>query len=109
MAKDMRKKIVPASSPEEQENRNIGLACALAERQLRDGSASSQLIVTYVKRGSEKERLDNEKAREEIKLLKAKTDSIARAASMEVEVLEAMKAFRGYAGVEEDGEEEEYY
>lgn len=102
MAKDSKKHIEPAASPEEQEIRNIGLACELAEKQLRDGSASSQLIVTYVKRGSEKERLENEKAKEEIKLLKAKTSSIERQASMEAEIMEAMKAFRGYAGVDDD-------
>lgn len=105
MPKDDKKYIEPAASPEEQENRNIGLACALAEKQLRDGSASSQLIVTYVKRGSEKERLENEKAKEEIKLLKAKTSSIERQANMEEQIMNAMKAFSGYAGVDMDEED----
>ena len=48
--------IRPASSPEARENQMISLAIDLAEQQLRDGTASSQVITHYLKLGSTKER-----------------------------------------------------
>lgn len=48
----------PALTPESRENQMIALAMDLAEQQLRDGTASSQLITEFVKRGSTKARLE---------------------------------------------------
>lgn len=39
----------PAQNPEVQEQRMIGLAVDLAEKQLREGTASSQVITHYLK------------------------------------------------------------
>ena len=44
MAKAKVEKMRPAISPEARENQCISLAMDLAEQQLRDGTASSQLI-----------------------------------------------------------------
>ena len=57
------KKMRPALSPEARENQMIALAMDLAEQKLRDGTASSQLITEFVKRGSEKSRLEKERNR----------------------------------------------
>ena len=72
-------KIRPALTPEARENQLVSLAINLAEQQLRDGTASSQVITHYLKLGSQKERLEREKLQRENELLKAKTDSIASA------------------------------
>ena len=70
----------PAISPANRDMQLVSLAVDCAERQLREGTASPSVIVHYLKLGSEKEQLENERLREENKLLKAKTKSIEDAA-----------------------------
>ena len=53
-------KIRPALTPEARENQLIYLATNLAEQQLLDGTASSQVITHYLKLGSTKERIEKE-------------------------------------------------
>ena len=65
-------KIRPALTPEARENQLIYLATNLAEQQLRDGTASSQVITHYLKLGSSKEKLEQEILKENKKLLTAK-------------------------------------
>lgn len=91
-------KFKPALTPEGRENQMIALAMDLAEQQLRDGTASSQLITEFVKRGSEKARLENEKLREENRLLRARTENIESAKEVEKLYKEALEAMRDYSG-----------
>ena len=49
-----------ALTPEARENQLISLAVNLAEKQLREGTASSQVITHYLKLGSTKERMEKE-------------------------------------------------
>lgn len=87
----------PAISPEGRENQMISLAVDLAEKQLIEGTASSQVISHYLKLGSTKERLEKEILEEQIELLKAKTDSMRSAKRVEElykNALNAMKAYR---------------
>ena len=51
----------PALTPEGQENRMISLAMDLAEKQLREGTASAQVQVHFLKLGTEKARLERTK------------------------------------------------
>lgn len=97
----------PVHSVEEQENRMIMLATNLAEQQLRDGTASSQVITHYLKLGSTKEKLEKEKLIEENKLLKAKTEALESAKSLEESYIKAVEAMKRYSGqitfeIEED-------
>lgn len=92
----------PAKTPEDREQQMISLADALAEKQLMDGTASSQLITHYLKQGTQRERLEQEKIRRENILLESKQiqmESQIRAEEMMAEVLKAMKL---YAGADED-------
>ena len=66
----------PAITPEGREDQMIAYAINLAEEQLRNGTASSQVITHYLKLGSMKERQERQKLSEEIKLLQAKTEAI---------------------------------
>ncbi len=50
----------PAITPEARENQLISLATDLAEQQLRDGTASSQVITHYLKLGSTREKLEQD-------------------------------------------------
>ena len=53
-------KMKPPLTPEAMENQLIALATELAAKQLRDGTASSQVITHYLKLGSSKEKLEQE-------------------------------------------------
>ena len=100
----------PATTPEARERQMISLAVDCAEKQLLDGTASSQVINHYLKLGSTKERLEKEKLEEENKLLRAKTESIQSQKKVEELYAEALKAMRNYSGQGdmEYGDEEDY-
>lgn len=95
----------PALTPEARENQMISLAMDLAEQQLRDGTASSQLITEFVKRGSTKARLEKEIMAEQKELMAAKTENLRSAQRIEELYTDAIKAMRNYAG---HGESDEY-
>ena len=50
----------PMLTPEAKENQMISLAMDCAERQMMEGTASSQVITHFLKLGSGKERLERE-------------------------------------------------
>lgn len=88
----------PARSVEARENQLISLAIDLAEKQLMEGTASSQVITHYLKLGSTKERLEKEIMAKQKELLEAKTESLQSAKKQEELLEEAMKAFSVYRG-----------
>lgn len=94
----------PATSPEAREDELIVLATDLAERQLREGTASAMVITHYLKMGSPKERLEREKIKQENAHLKAKIESLQSYKELDAKYDAAMKAFRTYRG-EDDGED----
>lgn len=99
------RKMRPALSPEARENQLVYLATDLAEKQLREGTASSQVITHYLKLGSAKERLEREKLEAENKLLKAKTENLESQKNMEekyIKAIEAMRRYSGHGDVDED-------
>ena len=102
------RKLRPALSPEARENQMISYAVDLAERQLIEGTASSQVITHYLKLGSTKERLEREKLERENELLRAKAESLQSAQRSEEVYKEALKAMRTYSGQITDEEEDNY-
>ena len=92
------RKMRPALTPEARENQLISLAVDLAEQQMRDGTASSQVITHYLKLGSMREKLERERLQEEIRLQKAKTKALDSAEEIKVLYSEALKAMRNYSG-----------
>lgn len=88
----------PALTPEAQENQMIAMATNLAEQRLLDGTASNQIIVHYLKLGSMKAQLENEKLKAENELLKAKTEAIADSKVQEELYLKALDAMKDYSG-----------
>lgn len=99
------RKMRPALTPEARENQMISLAMDCAEQQLRDGTASSQVITHFLKLGSERERLERERLEEENKLLKAKTEQLQSQRRVEELYADAIKAMRTYGG---QGDPDEY-
>jgi hypothetical protein len=76
----------------------IELADQLAEKQLREGTASAQVITHYLKLGSSRERLEQEKLSLETKLVEAKTKQISDQHRQEELFTEAIRAMRAYQG-----------
>lgn len=98
----MARKAKAPRTPEESENMLINLAVSLAEKQLRDGTASPSVISHYLKLAGQRDKLELEKLRQETMLAKAKAESIASAARTEELVQEAVDAMRRYSGGEND-------
>lgn len=88
----------PALTPEAREGQLISLAVDLAEKQLREGTASSQVITHYLKLGSTKERLEKEILEKQKDLMDAKTQSLKSTDKLEELYTNALNAFRGYSG-----------
>ena len=101
----------PATTPEGRENQLISLAHDLAERQLLDGKASSQVITHFLKLGSTRERLEQLRLENENLLLSAKVDQIRSGKRIEELYETALNAMREYAGNEpvEGFEDDEDY
>ena len=96
----------PALSQEAWENRIIGEAYERAEQQIRDGTASSQVITHFLKLGTEKAKLENERLKHENELLKAKSEAIQSAKNVEALYAEAITAMKSYAGYGDEENEE---
>jgi len=95
-----------ALSPEAREQQMISLAIDLAEQQLMDGTASSQVITHYLKLGSSKEKKDLEKAEAEIELMKARIKSLEREERIEELFKTALDSFKVYSGQTVTAEDE---
>lgn len=80
----------------------IALAVDLAEKQLEEGTASSQVITHYLKLATTRERLEKEKLKAENELLKAKTESLQSASRLEELYKNAVSAMRSYQGIDPD-------
>lgn len=103
---DSSRKTRPALTPEARENQLIALAIDLAEKQLIEGTASSQVITHYLKLGSTKERIEKEILEKQKDLIVAKTESYQSAKRTEELYADAMKAIRKYRGERDDDDEE---
>lgn len=106
--KESSKRMRPAFNPESREQQLVSLAVDLAEKQLIEGTASSQVITHYLKIGSTKEKLEKEKLEEENKLLKAKTEALKSQKRTEELYTEALNAMKRYAGQGEPDESDDY-
>lgn len=88
----------PATTPEARENQLVSQAVDLAERQLLDGTASAQVITHYLKLGSSREKLEQERLRYENEFLQVKMDAVASAKRVEELYSQALDAMRSYNG-----------
>lgn len=90
----------PATTPEAREQELVSLAFDLAERQIREGTASSQVITHFVKAGSIRERLEQQRITHENEMTQVKIDAMRQAEAREAVYEEALKAMRAYSGQE---------
>lgn len=88
----------PGLSIESREGQMVSLAMDRAEEQLRDGTASSQIITHFLKLGTSMAELEREKLRKENLLTEAKVRKIDSERSSEELLTKAIAAFGIYSG-----------
>ena len=92
------KTIRPAINPEARENQLISLAVDLAEKQLLEGTASSQVITHYLKLESTKERIEKEILEKQKELITARTEALQTSKRVEELYANAINAMKRYSG-----------
>ena len=105
------RKIRPALTPEARENQMIALAVDLAEKQLLEGTASSQVITHYLKLGTMKQKIEMEILEKQKALIEAKTEKLQSAKRIEElykNALDAMKNYSGQMTEREEDKDDEY-
>ena len=94
-----------ALSTEARESQMISYAVDLAEEQLRNGTASSQVITHFLKLGTTRAELEKEKLKLENEKTKAQTMQIQSIDETRKIAEDAIKAMRNYQGF---GDPDEY-
>lgn len=95
-----------ATTPELREQQLIAKAYDLTEKRIGEGTASAQEVTLFLKLGSSRERLEQERIRHENELLVVKREAMAQAARTEelfAEAIRAMRSYQGDASAMEDG------
>ena len=87
-----------ATTPEGRENQLISMAHDLAEKRIREGTASAQEIVHFLKLGSTREQLEQQRLAMDIQVSQAKIEAMGDVKRSEEIAREAMDAFRAYSG-----------
>ena len=85
----------------------VSLAHDLAERQILEGSASSQVLTHFLKLGSTRERLEQQRLEHENELTRVKIDAIEGQKRTEDLMRDALNAMRGYMGEETPPDDDE--
>lgn len=86
----------PAQTVEGRENQLISLAMDVAEKQMLDGTVSSQVLSHFIKAGSTREQLERERLKSENLLQQAKVRSIESADRVEEMYRDALTAMSNY-------------
>lgn len=100
-----KKRKPPAKTPEAREQQLISLATDVAEQQMIDGTASSQVITHFLKLATTKAELEKEKLRRENKLLEVKAESYESQKNIEALYKEAIDAMKTYGGLDTSDDE----
>lgn len=90
----------PATTPEGRENQLVSAATDLAEKQIREGTASSQVITHYLKLGSTAHKLEMQKLEADTKLKLAQVEAQRSGQKIEELLTNAFNAMRSYSGIE---------
>lgn len=87
-----------AKTPEERESLLVAKSWDLIERQIDDGTISSTVLSIYAKAGTERDRLEKERLRNENEVLRKKVETMEAAVDLKALMGEALDAFKGYTG-----------
>lgn len=87
-----------ARTPEAREQELSSLAYDLAEEQIIQGTASSQVITHFLKAGSTRERLEQAQIESNITVARVKAEQLEGQKRVEELYVNALEAMRGYSG-----------
>lgn len=96
MASKKQRESRPASDPDAREKQLVNLAVDLAEKQLRDGTASAAVLTHYLKLATKRESLEREILEGQSKLIEAKSSAIKHAGESENLAKEALESMKSY-------------
>lgn len=88
----------PSRTPEGQESLMISLAMEQAREQLENKTASSQVLIHFLKLGASIAAYEKEKLRADVELAKAKVENLQSQRSSEELLQRALEAFGTYSG-----------
>lgn len=86
----------PMVDPENREQQLVSLAVDLAEKQLRDGTASAAVIQHYLKIASRREIIERQILEKQAALIDAKTQTIVKEKEQEELTKKALEAMKNY-------------
>ena len=95
----------PATTPEGRRAEQIQLAENLAAQRLRDGTASAQELIYFLKLNNPREQLEIERLKKENELVDAKIQAYKSTENTERRYIEAIEAMRRYGGYKDDPHE----
>lgn len=93
-----------ARTLEAREQELTNAAYDLAEEQIEAGTASSQVVTHFLKMGSTRELVEQERMRGEIELQKVKAEQLESQKRIETLYGDALEAMRSYSGQDPRGE-----
>lgn len=99
----------PAKTLEGREDQLIAAAMDLVERRISEGTASAQETVHFLKLGSVRNQLEQEKLRGENQVLLARVKDLESRRSGDELYAAALQAFKGYSGQEPVDPDEDFY
>ena len=103
------KEYPPATTQDAREKQLICMAYDLAEIRMRNGTASSQEVVHFLRMGSQRDKLEKEIMGEQKKLVTAKAGAYESARNLETMINDAMEMFKVYNGKGEENEDSEIF
>jgi len=92
----------PATTVQGREDQLVAMAYDLVEKQIREGTASSQSLSYFLKAGAAKTQLEIEKLQNENALAIARIKAIEQGDVIEKLYGEAIKAMRKYQGADDE-------
>lgn len=96
------RKAKPGMTPEAREQQLTNLAVDLAEKQLREGTASPSIINHYLKLASRRETIERDILEKQATLLTAKTESLEASKASAASYTDAIAAMTRYGVQRED-------
>lgn len=106
---NIRSKLPPAMTQDAKERQMIALAYDVAEERMRNGTATSQEIVHFLKLGSTKERIEREILERQKELITAKTEMLQSQKRFEEQLENALQAIKEYSGNSTEDQDEDIY
>lgn len=86
------------------EKRLIAKSYAEAERRIDNGTATSEMICLFLKAGSSKHFLDEQKAQAELEYTRAKVELVKSQIKTEEMIVEGINALKEYQGGDDDSD-----